>query len=201
MTDLNAWTNPDGSQWYYCKGPIFVFRLTKSSSTWPDGMGLLASVEVFLVSDVSAELGSNNIDIHPSTNVQLKASFQGRWDIDAVNTAKDWIEQFHTRLVEAVPHPKLEIHHGPFPPGHVPADHVVLANATQVGGSHYKKVKIEPWDYITANGLGFLEGNAIKYLTRFRSKNGVEDLKKARHYLDKLIEVESAKADSDEGEL
>lgn len=66
------------------------------------------------------------------------------------------------------------------------------ANQIQVGGDHYKR-GIEPWDYIVANDLGFLEGTAIKYLTRFRLKNGVEDLRKARHYLDKLIEVESAK--------
>lgn len=70
------------------------------------------------------------------------------------------------------------------------------ANDRQEGGDHYKRRAIEPWDYVVANGLGFLEGNAIKYLTRFRLKNGLEDLKKARHYLDKLIEVESAAVDS-----
>jgi hypothetical protein len=65
------------------------------------------------------------------------------------------------------------------------------ANETQVGGTHYKKKDIQPWDYIAANDLGFFEGNIIKYLTRWKDKNGMEDLKKARHYLDKLIEVES----------
>lgn len=63
------------------------------------------------------------------------------------------------------------------------------ANAVQHGGTHYKQLPIEPWDYIVANGLGFLEGNAIKYLTRWRSKGGIEDLKKAAHYVHKLIEV------------
>jgi hypothetical protein len=67
------------------------------------------------------------------------------------------------------------------------------ANAIQHGGTHYKVKAIEPWDYIAANGIGFLDGNAIKYLTRWRDKGGVEDLKKARHYIDKLIEVETAK--------
>lgn len=65
---------------------------------------------------------------------------------------------------------------------------MTTANETQVGGAHYR-LPIQPWDYILANGLGFLEGNAIKYLTRWRQKGGVEDLRKARHYLDKLIEV------------
>lgn len=48
---------------------------------------------------------------------------------------------------------------------------------------------IQPWDYIVANGIPFLEGNIIKYLTRWRDKNGVEDLRKAQHYLEKLIEI------------
>ena len=61
-------------------------------------------------------------------------------------------------------------------------------NDTQIGGSHYQK-KIQTWDYIAVNGLGYLEGNVIKYVSRYKEKNGVEDLKKARHYLDKLIEL------------
>jgi len=61
----------------------------------------------------------------------------------------------------------------------------------QIGGSHYKAKTIEPWDFIAANNLGFFEGNIIKYLSRWRDKNGTEDLLKARHYLDKLIEIET----------
>lgn len=66
------------------------------------------------------------------------------------------------------------------------------ANDVQVGGSHYKDKKIQPWDFIVANGIGYLEGCAIKYLCRWRDKGGIDDLKKARHYLEKLIEVESS---------
>lgn len=65
------------------------------------------------------------------------------------------------------------------------------ANRHQVGGGHYKDRPIQPWDYVAANGLGFFEGNIIKYVTRWREKHGVEDLRKARHYLDKLIELET----------
>lgn len=67
------------------------------------------------------------------------------------------------------------------------------ADATQVGGSHYKDKAVQPWEYIVANGLGYLEGNVVKYISRYREKNGLQDLEKARHYLDKLIEVERAK--------
>jgi hypothetical protein len=65
---------------------------------------------------------------------------------------------------------------------------VKTANAKQVGGAHYQK-SIQPWDYIIANKLGYLEGNIIKYVSRWKDKGGVQDLKKAQHYLEKLIEV------------
>jgi hypothetical protein len=64
------------------------------------------------------------------------------------------------------------------------------ANDKQINGDHYRGA-IQTWDYIVANDLGFLEGNIVKYVTRFRKKNGVQDLLKAQHYLDKLIEVEN----------
>ena len=64
-----------------------------------------------------------------------------------------------------------------------------LANAQQVGGSHYKSKAIQPWDYIASNQLGYLEGNVVKYVSRWKDKGGLEDLKKAQHYLAKLIEV------------
>ena len=55
---------------------------------------------------------------------------------------------------------------------------------------HYVQFKIQPLEFSGVNGLDFLQGNIIKYVCRFRLKNGVEDLKKARHYLDCLIERE-----------
>lgn len=66
------------------------------------------------------------------------------------------------------------------------------ANETQIAGDHYKTLGIQPWDYVAANGLGYFEGNVVKYVTRWRDKGGVEDLRKARHYLDKLIELQAA---------
>ena len=54
------------------------------------------------------------------------------------------------------------------------------AVARRVGGGHYASMKIQPIEYTLANGLGFCEGNVLKYISRWKSKNGVEDLKKAR---------------------
>lgn len=67
---------------------------------------------------------------------------------------------------------------------------LLKANDTQVGGQHYKAKTIQPWDFIAANGLGYFEGNIVKYVSRWRDKGGLDDLRKARHYLDKLIELE-----------
>tara|TARA_R110000824_G_scaffold364974_1_gene553471 strand:+ start:321 stop:578 length:258 start_codon:yes stop_codon:yes gene_type:complete len=55
--------------------------------------------------------------------------------------------------------------------------------------SHYNK-GIEMWDYAHSHSLSFFEGNIVKYVTRWKHKNGVEDLYKAKQYLDKLIELE-----------
>ena len=65
----------------------------------------------------------------------------------------------------------------------------IRANAQQVGGAHYAVKTIQPWDFIIANNIGYLEGNIIKYISRWKDKGGVEDLKKAQHYLQKLIET------------
>jgi len=70
------------------------------------------------------------------------------------------------------------------------------ANDIQIAGDHYKKHKFETWDVILDWNLGYLDGNAVKYLSRWRSKGGVQDLKKAAHYIQKLIEVEEANGNS-----
>lgn len=64
------------------------------------------------------------------------------------------------------------------------------AKDVQIGGKHYKDLKIQPIEYIHANGLDFFEGNVVKYISRHRYKNGKKDLEKAKHYIDLLIELE-----------
>lgn len=63
----------------------------------------------------------------------------------------------------------------------------------QIAGDHYKKLAIQPIEYIHRNNIPYMEGNVIKYVTRWRSKGGVADLEKARHYIDMLIELEKKK--------
>lgn len=67
------------------------------------------------------------------------------------------------------------------------------ANEIQIGGDHYREKTIQPWDFIAANQLGYFEGNIVKYVSRWKCKGGINDLKKARHYLDKLIELSETK--------
>jgi hypothetical protein len=62
-------------------------------------------------------------------------------------------------------------------------------SAIQIGGKHYKKCAIQPWDYVIANDLDYFQGSIIKYVTRWKDKGGVEDLRKAKHFLDKYIET------------
>ncbi len=68
---------------------------------------------------------------------------------------------------------------------------------TQVGGDHYREMAIQPATFILKNGIPFHEGSAIKYLCRWRKKGGVEDLKKAQHFIDMLIEDAEAVASSE----
>lgn len=67
---------------------------------------------------------------------------------------------------------------------------------TQVGGDHYTKMAIQPMEYSMANGLDACQHTIIKYVTRFRDKNGVQDLLKARHVIDMLIEFEEKRNES-----
>ena len=82
-------------------------------------------------------------------------------------------------LLAKVVKPKIAVKHT-LPP---------TVNDVQIGGNHYKKHKIQPWDAIHDWNLGFFTGNAVKYIARHKDKGGLEDIKKARHYLDKLISM------------
>lgn len=60
----------------------------------------------------------------------------------------------------------------------------------QVGGNHYKDYKIQPVEFCHANEIGFLEGSVIKYLCRYKMKDGKRDLLKAQHFLEMLIQMQ-----------
>lgn len=60
----------------------------------------------------------------------------------------------------------------------------------QEGGNHYKDLKIQPVEYIHTNGLDFFQGNVVKYVTRHKAKNGAQDIRKAIHYLNLILELQ-----------
>jgi len=68
----------------------------------------------------------------------------------------------------------------------------MAANDKQEGGAHYKGAPVEHWDFVIMHDIPYMEAQIIKYMMRWRKKNGIEDLRKARHFVDKLIEVELA---------
>ena len=63
----------------------------------------------------------------------------------------------------------------------------------QIGGSHYKFFEIQPYEFIAKNDLSFFQGNVVKYVCRYKHKNGIEDLEKIKHYCD--LEIEHLKDD------
>ena len=65
----------------------------------------------------------------------------------------------------------------------------------QEGGNHYKNMVIQPIEFTHKNNLNFCQGNIIKYICRYKSKNGIEDLRKVIHYAELLIELEYKKGE------
>jgi len=59
----------------------------------------------------------------------------------------------------------------------------------QIASNRYKQFKIQPVEFIVKNDIGFIEGNIIKYICRYKNKNGNEDLKKIKHYIDILLDL------------
>lgn len=74
---------------------------------------------------------------------------------------------------------------------------MITPDERQVGGDHYKSKIVQPWEAMEAwmtseEFVGYLRGNCLKYLARYRDKGGLNDLLKCQHYLDKLIDMERA---------
>lgn len=73
----------------------------------------------------------------------------------------------------------------------------MAANEKQIAGDHYKKYgDLQPWDVVIKWNLGYLEGTALKYIARWRDKGGIDDIKKAIHFLEKLVEINSPAANT-----
>lgn len=102
-----------------------------------------------------------------------------------------------SKMASAVEMSKTDVsiaqNYGPLPqplPNFGPLPQANDALAVQVAGKHYKDFKIQPVEFITANDLDFLQGNAIKYLVRHKLKNGAEDIKKALHYCQLILQLQ-----------
>lgn len=101
--------------------------------------------------------------------------------MSVINTQDDQIRKALIELGWTPPIEKVSISDTPPQP---------TALSNQVNGDHYKTA-IQPIEYIHANELSFVEGNVIKYITRWRKKGGIADLEKIKHYIDLLIELET----------
>ena len=97
-------------------------------------------------------------------------------------------ERIHSETNTTTPPEQQELHTEETKP-----IQLVSATDTQVGGNHYTKLAIQPMRYSMENGLDALQHTVIKYVTRFRDKNGIEDLERAKHCIDMLIEFERNK--------
>jgi hypothetical protein len=73
------------------------------------------------------------------------------------------------------------------------------ANDKQIAGTHYKST-IQHWDYVVANDLDYFQAQITKYVTRWKKKNGIDDLRKAAHFLEKYIEIQIEPIDECSGE-
>ena len=116
---------------------------------------------------------------------------------DTTTKVEQWVGELHKLTDHGQPSDRMKAEEaimtarrrvGALPPA------APRANSSQVGGGHYK-AHIQHWDFVIANDLGYFEGQITKYITRWRKKNGVQDLLKARHFLDKLIEVAEAEGE------
>jgi len=75
----------------------------------------------------------------------------------------------------------------------------MAANDKQIAGNHYKS-KIQHWDYVVANDLDYFQAQITKYVTRWKKKNGIDDLRKAAHFLEKYMELQIEPFDECSGE-
>jgi hypothetical protein len=101
----------------------------------------------------------------------------------------DKVHLENIRLKQSVELPKSLVDAGRLQ-GYKVSNGDVKKSSTPENPQHYRQGKIEPWDFITDQGLNYFAGNVVKYISRYAQKNGVEDLKKAKTYLEKLILIE-----------
>ena len=125
-------------------------------------------------------VGKRGVVIHnpDPTNGCVRVKFE---DGESVDLKPEWLKSAKTKNMEEQAYNAAS---------YIADEHEVNPMEIQVGGGHYKKCKIQPVEYIHANGLDFFQGNIVKYITRFRDKGGKADLEKIKHYCDIIISLE-----------
>lgn len=154
--------------------------LEKFGTDWHDNEG------------VQPELDGVLIDIRLSETGVYRKEYASTWVwyLSESNFIEEW--RVHSDEKESqveLAANQLACDDGPMPS--VPVSESPLS--TQIGGDHYTKLPIQPMQYSMANNLDALQHTIIKYVTRFRDKAGIEDLEKAKHCIDMLIEFERDK--------
>lgn len=120
-------------------------------------------------------------------NIQVElCKFWNKTIVHRDEFMKRWDERIHSETDTTTP-PAQQEHNTEETK---PIRQEVKATETQIGGDHYTKLAIQPMRYSMENGLDALQHTVIKYVTRFRDKAGIEDLEKAKHCIDMLIEYE-----------
>lgn len=145
--------------------------------------------------EVTPQMHSDLIDRIPKGDLSEKyltasMAFMQGFDWDDTSYPNEWNTAYRKVSDEAVRalRPECVIIDDPVQP-----DEPSSALDVQEGGDHYRKLKIQPIEYIYANNLGFCEGNIVKYITRWRDKGGVQDLDKVQHYVELLKELHNVK--------
>jgi hypothetical protein len=117
--------------------------------------------------------------------VELSTKYIGITENNMNSTAEDVDRRVHARL--------KAIEEGKARKAELARVEKQIALETQIGGNHYNSMKIQPIEYTMANEMNPLQHTVIKYVSRYKNKNGIEDLKKAIHSLELLIQFEEAK--------
>lgn len=196
VKDVTSWgSGHRGCYWYfkdsvYCNpehDPITIHDWNRAKIVPNTKIRILSPVHSEYVQKLAFEAGFEWADslgksIHRPDAPHLY--FDGDTEITFGATGKVFDSKPYKEIFIEMPEPNID--------ARVLAEKVGALDV-QVGGDHYKDQKIQPVEYIHANDIGYFEGNVIKYVTRWRKKNGIADLEKARHYIDLLIDLEQNK--------
>lgn len=155
----------------------------------------------FPLCEISTPESTSESSLQPTIGVPRNTNFVTQSGPQSSVSRGQSVSEYPTRgLKLPQEQPALVIRRGPegtpevFGPYVGMTEHRHSALDRQIGGSHYKDFEIQPIEFIHKNGIGFIVGNVIKYVCRYKAKGGTTDLEKAKHYIDMLIEQERAES-------